>query len=375
MTSPINKREREIVYMGVDRLLLDSENPRLASSALTTGQKDLLRVLWTEMAVDEVALSIAENGFFPEEPLFVIPAETTKQKASKNKFVVVEGNRRLAAVMLLRDDNLRKELKATDIPSIGAKKKAALDQLPVSIYNDREELWEYFGFRHINGPKEWDAFSKASYVATVYEQYHVPLDKIARKIGDYHSTVKRLYRGYVLLRQAEAKAGFNKEDRIRNRFYFSHLYTAADQQEFQQFLGISAQTSLRANPVPKAKLENLGELMIWLYGSKSEGKEPIVTSQNPDLNLLRRVVGQPNALAGLRSGLSLYRAHDIAVGDKSRFRWALTRAREELVQASGTVTTGYSGEDDLYQTMTDILLVGGGLRETMEKKRAKAIKT
>jgi hypothetical protein len=70
----------------------------------------------------------------------------------------------------------------------------------------------------------------------------------------------------------------------------------------------------------------------------------------------------------------LYRAHDIAIGDKSRFRWALTRAREELVQASGTVTTGYSGEDDLHQTMRDILLVGEGLREAMEKKRARVVK-
>src|SRR5436190_21758598 len=87
----------------IDQLDLDDENPRLASASEEPDtQKALLRVLWDEMAVDEVALSIAANGFFQEEPLFVIP-----KKGATNKYVVVEGNRRLAAVRLLRAASLR----------------------------------------------------------------------------------------------------------------------------------------------------------------------------------------------------------------------------------------------------------------------------
>jgi hypothetical protein len=60
--------------IGLDQLFLDPENPRL--EAVTTGptQEELAKAMWKEMAVSEVALSIAENGFFEEEPLFVIPA-------------------------------------------------------------------------------------------------------------------------------------------------------------------------------------------------------------------------------------------------------------------------------------------------------------
>jgi hypothetical protein len=357
----------------VERLLLDYENPRLASGSGADTQKDLLKVLWNEMAVDEVALSIAANSFFPEEHLLAIPHNPNESVDARRKYVVVEGNRRLGAVLLLRDEALRREIGATDLPSINASEKAALATLPVSIYESRKELWQYFGFRHINGPKPWDAFSKAKYVASVHEKYDVDLKEIARSIGDRHATVVRLYRGHKLLEQAERSAGFRREDAVRNRFYFSHLYTAADQSEYQKFLGITAEGSLRPNPVPKSKLGNLRELMQWFYGSKSAKIEPVVRSQYPDLNLLREVISNPQSLVALRAGYSLERAHEISIGDARRFREALTRAKEDLQQAKATVTTGYAAEEDLFGVMESIILVSETIKSEMEAKRKRSL--
>ena len=359
----------EVYDAPVEQLLLDIKNPRLASGDGGDTQEDLLRVLWTEMAVDEVAFSIAANGFFREEPLLVIPGDEVK--GGKGKFIVVEGNRRLAAVLLLCDAKLRDKLKATELPIIDSKRRADLNTVPVFRYPDRESLWTFCGFRHINGAKPWDAFSKAQYVATVHEQYGVPLDEIAKKIGDRHATVKRLYRGYKVLEQAEQRAGFSKEDRVRNKFYFSHLYTAVDQIEFQKFLGIDGDKSLKPNPVPRSKLSELNELMAYLYGNKSTGKEPLVRTQAPDLNTLREVISKPASLSAIRSGLSLDRAFEIGVGDKRRFRESLVRAKEELQQARGTVTKGYSGEEDLHETMADIGLYAAKIKEEMEEIRKK----
>lgn len=366
----VNKKTADISpthgidLLSVDDLLLDASNPRLASGPNSKTQDDLLKVLWDEMSVDEVAFSIAANGFFPEEQLFVIPD-------GKGKFIVVEGNRRLAAVMLLRDKAKRQKVGATDLPSITEGARKALDKLPVSKYGTRKDLWQYFGFRHINGAQPWDAFSKAKYVKEVHELYGKSLDEIANSIGDRHATVKRLYRGYKLLEQAEGSGGFNREDRVRNRFYFSHLYTAADQPEFQKFLGIDSDKSLRSNPVPKGKVTELNELMVWLYGSRSSGKAPLVQSQNPDLNRLREIVGKQNALSALRTGMSLERAFEVGIGDKRRFREALTRAKEEMQQAKGTVTTGDTGEQDLFDTIMDILAYAGTIKDEMENKRGK----
>ena len=319
------------------------------------------------MAVSEVALSIAANGYFKEEPLFVVPG-SPKKSEQKGKFIVVEGNRRSAAVKLLRDPELRKTVKATDLPDISAKQRKALDQLPVSVYPDRRSLWEFFGFRHVNGPMEWDSFSKAAYVAQVKREYKIPLDEIARRIGDQHSTVVRIYRGYVLLEQAERMTDFKREDRVANRFHFSHLYTAADQREFQNFLGIDAQRFQKDDPVPKSHLPQLQELMIWLFGSKAEKKSPIVETQNPYLNYLRRVIGHKQALYALRSGISLQRAYEISLGDDRRFQEALVKAKDSLQEAKATVTTGYRGEKEMLKVMEGILDLANSISEEMRKK-------
>lgn len=353
-------------------LLLDEENPRLASSILgKPTQEELVRVLWEDMAVDEVGLSIEANGYYDHEPLIVIPG----RGKAKGKYIVVEGNRRLAAVMLLTDSKLNKRIGA-NLPAASKKRKKELESLPVSIHASRKELWSYLGFRHINGTKPWDSFSKAEYVAHVRREYDISLREIAKRIGDRHSTVLRLYNGYVVLRQAETSAGFDRSDRIRNRFYYSHLYTAIDQPEFRVFLGLQS-GELSANPVRKSKRRELRELMIWLYGRQSTNTQPVILSQNPDLNHLREILGNTRALASLRKGSSLQRAHEISIGDEQRFKDALATAKEDLQEAKATVTTGYRGERDLAALMDEIQRLASSIEREMEgigtsKRRRKA---
>jgi hypothetical protein len=362
------QKSLKIEFIDVDRLLFDAENPRLSAMGETKSQDELLEVLWNEMAVSEVALSIAANGYFEEEPLFIVPQQPQEKDKDKQKYIVVEGNRRLAAVKLLCDPDLRRIVKATDLPKITEGQRKALDQLPVSIYPNKKALWEYFGFRHVNGPKEWDSISKAAYIVDVKRQYGISLDEIARKIGDQHSTVVRIYRGYVLLEQAEKMTNFKREDRIANRFYFSHLYTAADQKEFQNFLGIDPERSVRDNPVPKSHLPQLQELMIWLFGSKSENKSPVVQTQSPYLNYLRRVIVHKQAVYALRSGISLQRAYEISLGDDRRFQEALIRAKDSLQEAKATVTTGYKGDKEMLGVMDGILDLANSISDEMHRK-------
>lgn len=64
--------------IGIEDLLLDVKNPRLAELGITSSatQFDLVKALWDEMAVEEVAMSIAYSGYFDHEPLFVEPLAT-----------------------------------------------------------------------------------------------------------------------------------------------------------------------------------------------------------------------------------------------------------------------------------------------------------
>ena len=359
------KGANKLVYLPVSSLLLDPENPRLGADDLGAkpSQSQLEEYLWTKMAVSELVLSIAANGYFPEEPLFVIPSKT-----HEGKHVVLEGNRRLAAVRILLDDRVRERLRAGDVPQLSETEKSGLSALPAYVYPTRQELWAFLSFRHINAPQEWDAYSKAKFVARVHEEYGVELDEIARRIGDEHETVRRLYRGYKVLRQAERTGTYSVTERYADRFYFSHLYTALAYREFQEFLGVDRETlDAQGSPVPDTHLSRLGELLRWIYGAKSLGRSgrPIVQRQNPDLNYLRAVIAHPEALDTLRSGMSLDRAHQVSLGDPRRFREALVRSKEELMTARGLVTSGYDGDPQLLTVMQDIHNIVDALQRDM----------
>ena len=356
----------DIKWIPVEQLGFDTENPRLAELGVHPGlsQTEMVKILWRDLAADEIVMSIvAAGGFFQHEPLFA-------EKRSPKKYTVVEGNRRLAAVALLRDPRLRERVgahhEAFDEASPGL--AATLAELPV-IVTTRDEIWQYVGFKHVNGPRPWGAKSKAEYIARIHEKTEVPLERIAKLIGDRHATVKRLYRGLAVLRQATEHQVFDLEDRWTSRFFFSHLYTGLDYDGFQKFLGIKEETSYRPKPVPPRRLPNLGELCVWLYGSKRKDRRPLIRSQNPDLRILDAALETDAGIDALRAGLPLETARDASLGDERLFRDALSRAKNALQDAYGKCVTGYDGSQELLDLAQDIHEVAVSLVDQMENMR------
>lgn len=339
----------------VDALLFDSQNPRLLGEGASSDQLSLLKTLWAEFSVDEIALSVAANGFFTHEPLF----------ASKEdgKFVVIEGNRRLAAVKLLCDKDLRRNVKATDLPDIDTALRKSLEKLPV-IVCERRDVWRYLGFKHVNGPQAWDADSKAEYIGWVHNTLKIPLADIARTIGDKHQTVERLYRAKMVLEQAKRTGTYDKDDRWKKHFSFSHLYTGLGYSGIRSFLGLKDEGHQK-DPIKKDHLENLGDLLLWLYGSKSKNREPLIVSQNPDLRNLDEILQRREGVVALRRSLPLQVSLDIARGDERLFREAIQGAKQHLQKALGTILTGYKGEVDLFQTAEDIQKLSSKLIDDM----------
>ena len=155
----------QVKQVAVGELLLDHMNPRLAGEHLTVDDQDrILEVLWRERAVNELVDSIAKSGYWEHEELFAA--------RESGKLVVIEGNRRLAAVKLLLDTELRTRIRATGIPDLSVEAREQLRTLPV-IECTREDVWQYIGFKHVNGPQDWDSIAKTQYVARVHSEYHV----------------------------------------------------------------------------------------------------------------------------------------------------------------------------------------------------------
>lgn len=88
----------EIQHASIDELFLDPMNPRLGRSTTRPdlAQEQILELMqdWT---LDELAVSFLESGFWIQEALIVVEEELYGGK----HLVVIEGNRRLAALQYL----------------------------------------------------------------------------------------------------------------------------------------------------------------------------------------------------------------------------------------------------------------------------------
>ena len=79
--------------ISVTSLLLDASNPRIPELGHKANQREIVAESVRNDAVYDLAKDIAAQGFFPTEVLICVE--------ENNEVIVVEGNRRLAALKLL----------------------------------------------------------------------------------------------------------------------------------------------------------------------------------------------------------------------------------------------------------------------------------
>src|SRR5437016_9837168 len=87
-------------------LKLDTKNPRFAAyGGSRRKEKDVITYLLEHADLRELVESIAANGYVDFEPLVVVD-----ESGGDGTLTVIEGNRRVAAIKLLRDPDLAADL-------------------------------------------------------------------------------------------------------------------------------------------------------------------------------------------------------------------------------------------------------------------------
>ncbi len=352
----------------VEWLDLDHRNPRLMGVGEETTDAEIIAELYRSEDLGELLESIAGNGYLDIEPLIVL--------LNRDRLMVLEGNRRLAAIRLFREPGLvtlvfevgRVKISVPDFPE---EFRGTLDRVSVYRVASREDARPFIGFKHINGAAKWESYAKGKFAADWYRDGGVSLADIASRIGDKHDTVKRMVNAIYVLEQAQCASVFSIEDRSSERFNFSHLYTALARAPYMQFLGLGAAWSRydpSPNPVPNDHLERLQEVLKWLYGSREDDVSPIVESQNPHIKHLGEVLLSDEALMVLRATGSLLEAHSSTQPAGRKFSEALLRARREIREASNSLR-GFDGRDSvLVDIAEDVSETAQAIHERMKKK-------
>ena len=341
--------KRPLVQLPWESLVLDDANPRLLSwfgdglESIKPSQFELLKVMYQRYDARSLAISMATNGYFDEEPLVVVPKEEafaktidihfdkredaveliTSYYAGGGEFIVVEGNRRLTALKLLLDNDLRARLKLRDtFPTVTSLDiYDDLTVLPCVVYPNRTEVIPYLGVKHIRGPLRWEAFSQATYAASIIDESikqncdpDEALEQLERQTGNTGSRLKRLYIAYKIFKQLEQDIEMDVDAVIERFSFVAAIYANIP---LRTFIGLKAPsaTFLKDQLISQDYLANAELLFEWVFGNKEKKLQPVVMESRDLTGRLSVVVGSPDAVAYLRQHRDLSGAYDRRNGD------------------------------------------------------------
>jgi ParB-like chromosome segregation protein Spo0J len=268
----------------------------------------LLQQLAREFELQDLGRSIADNGYFSEEPLVAI-----KDRGGKS-WTVIEGNRRLAALQLLANPGAAPRELRKQWQELSDGRKKRVETVPILEYANRAEVTPYLGFRHITGVMQWGPYQKARYIAQLVEDAGQTFAEIARIIGGRTPTVREHYVAYTLVRQSRDQMSIDTQSA---EDAFGVLRRSLSDPNIRDYIGLrlDKSESALARPVPKSKAENVKEFFGWAFGTPED--RPVLRDSR-ELKKLGAVMKSERAIEALRSSRDLDYAFELSGGEERK---------------------------------------------------------
>lgn len=337
--------------VNIEYLKFDKLNPRLPKRLQgITDDAKVIDYMVKNGNILELMKSIAETGYSEAEPLLVVLDN------SDNKYIVVEGNRRLTAVKLLNNPKLAK-VRMASIDEIVKEAVSIPEEIPVIIYSSRELILDYLGYRHITGVKDWGALEKARYLDQLYhvhcndENRSYIYKKLAKMIGSKSDYVSKLHQALKLYNLANDEAYYGA-DITEEEISFSWITTAIGYSEIANFLNIT-------EDIAQINQENYKKLFLWMFDRKKR-----VIGDSREISKLASIVAQDTSLKKLETGSTVDEAILYTSVPSEVFLEMLKNARKSLRQAKDAIeqlSEEPSGSRDILDEITKIVktIVGG----------------
>jgi hypothetical protein len=296
----------------VKNLLLDDFNPRLDPSFHGNLADQIKIALEFEKKYDIfiVGRSLANNGFFAEEPLIGLEKD--------HKIIIVEGNRRLSALKFMTDDDFYNASKAKvrwdEIRKLMVGNEVDFSQVPVVVHKNREELTAILGFRHIAGTLKWDEIHRAKFINEVIEGHGESADfyLVGREMGSRRDTIRNNYVAYRVYLQAKS---FNiSTEGIEAEF--GKFYTALNESKIKNYVGLDTENKVPyklREPINADKANELKDFISYLYGDE---KNKAVIDDSRELGDLADVLDSKIATEVLNKTRDIEKAKKAIFGDE-----------------------------------------------------------
>jgi hypothetical protein len=348
--------EPGVELRAVDLLDLDPHNARLPEDLTERTQAALLRHLEEAYGLEELAWSMAERGYFREEPLLTIASPT-----DGGRRIVVEGNRRLATLKLLTDAGARRTVGKhlwDEMAEFAAEQDLA--EAPTRNYPDRESLLDYLGFRHVSGLLQWTPDAKARFVHRLVTEYGYSFERAGKVIGSRKDAIRRQFIAWRALEQARA----DDVDVAPAVSHFGVYYRALQNPSIRAFLKLEGwndgSEELR-EPLGSKGSQRFGEFLNLVWGKKR------VIRESRQLDDLGKVLANDSAYELLKQERDLAMALQELPVDRAAVYAAIRLAYRHAARANAEAWQ-FTGEVDLLAEARRLRDLVAQLLRTLEGK-------
>jgi len=200
----------EPVQVSLENLYLDPNNPRFIEMQTEPVPEERIkeqsiqeRVLhWLEekVGIGDLLESIRRYGFLKADRIIV-------KLLDEESFVVVEGNRRVAALKVLNISHKHGEI------TLHHDVLSSIRTIEALVYRGKRSdiAWVIQGLRHLTGIKGWPRLQQAKFVTeNFYEERRMGFREIAKLLGMKSTEVGAMIRSYYAYRQAKEDEEFGE---------------------------------------------------------------------------------------------------------------------------------------------------------------------
>jgi hypothetical protein len=249
--------------------------------------------------IQDLVDSFKTNGYLPVDQIQVRPI-------SDDDFVVVEGNRRIAALKYLKNEYDQKSV------DLGKLDKNILTQIPVVLYKDTDDAhyMTLMALKHISGNRKWGEWNRAKFLETLANA-NIPEDEICKRIGISKSDLRRNIRALGLANQYQDS---DYGDQFSESM-FPIFSEASRNTILKEWIGWDDTTKLANNAInrdlffswlSKETIED--DFEDDLFGRNMNFKEPAI-SKRDDIRILSKILNDKNALKNLEEYRNLHEAY------------------------------------------------------------------
>ena len=357
---------KKIEYVPLSEIFLDPRNPRLGGAVQDQDMgltQDEVYDRMRDWSLDELATSFLENGFWAHESVLC----TVEERDGDKRLVVIEGNRRIAALKRLQKTYNNEESSSKWLELIKGVEEPTdiFNKVPHIKIEHRNDIEAFLGFRHVTGIKEWKPPEKAQFIAKLIDERSLSYREVMRKIGSKTPVVERNYVAYCIFTQMKEVEGLEVDD-VKDRF--SVLFLSLRSRHVQNFLGVEDKFNIDPTqvkpPVDDEHLDQLKEYSKWLFGDE---ETPPIVEDSRQVEKFARVLASNEALEYLRAVArpSLEKAFVIAGGDQEELYELISTAAYNLQEALSSIHL-YKQDQKLIMITKRLIANADQIKKTLE---------